>query len=287
MFVHEDNRPPITTGPGPIGLPRRRVLAGLAALVAAGVVGPVRSSHAVERFAPLPSELQPPAVLAANFSTFSEVNGIPVYYWRDGTRDTRRRQWYAATTMLAHANRWMNDLQNLSAQAGWPPVSYLVSGGFYANRSGQHGQGTAMDLDVVVWADGRRCAPLDGHHAGSRGIRRRYLAVEASLRRRFRYVLDGAYNADHHDHFHADLGGIPTGRLLHESRADTVFVQSTCNDFMGSGLAVDGIWGPLTQGEFRRLKQGLKVYGNMQNDRDACRFMLNRITRRGLRNSRI
>lgn len=286
--MHGDNRPPITTGPGPIGMPRRRVLAGLAALAATGVVAPARPTLAAERFAPLPSELQPPSALAADLTSFSRIRGVPIYYWRDGTRDTRLRQWYAAPSMVTQVDRWMNDLLNLSRSSGWPPVAYLVSAGFYVNRSGQHGQGTAMDLDAVVWADGRRCVPLDHHHRHPwPGVRRRYLAVEASLRRRFRWVLDAHYNAAHLDHFHADLGGLPSARLRHDARSDTVFVQAVCNEFMDSGLAVDGIWGPLTEAQFERLKRRLRTPGNMQDDPRAVRPLLNRITRHGLRNTAI
>ena len=104
--------------------------------------------------------------------------------------------------------------------------------------------------------------PLDQHHAsGTASLRKRYLAIDSVCRRRFRYVLDGWYNADHADHIHSDFGGLPV-RCLTGSSSRHKFVQATCNNFRGSGLAVDGIWGPRPESAFNGLMSALGVTGD-------------------------
>lgn len=142
-----------------------------------------------------------------------------------------------------------------------------------------------MDLSIVRWSGTRRSVPFNGHHAASsRELRRRYLAVETTLRKHFRIVLDGHYNAEYRNHFHADVSELPNRRLLHSSRPDMVFMQAVCNNFLGSGLAIDGAWGPNTQGEVNKLKNRLGVSGDLQRNRTAVRNLLRGIADAGFRN---
>ncbi|MFH0245541.1 extensin family protein [Streptomyces sp. HK10] len=266
---------------------RRLFLGGVGAAATALAVGSAgAAAQAAEgpATAALPREMQAPSVLAMR--TFSRIDGTPVYYWRGDRGNNTLRNWQCTEAFYDRLVLWIRDLRSLSADGGFGKVDFLVSAGFYVNRSGQHGAGTAMDLDMVRWAGGRRCSPLDRHHAEGRTLRRRYLAVDAVCRRRFRYVLDGWYNSAHHDHIHADFGGLPT-TCEKGSRSDTVFVQAMCNNFMGAGLAVDGIWGPNTQTWFNRAKNRLGISGDPHSEVAAWRNMLARMARHGFSDTAI
>ncbi|QFZ19410.1 extensin family protein [Saccharothrix syringae] len=214
--------------------------------------------------------------------TFQRIDGTPVYYWRSSRGDTTLRNWQATQEFYDSLVLWIRDLRSLSSAYG--SITYLVSAGFYVNKPGEHGAGTAMDLDHVRWSGGQTCSPLDREHAsGTQATRRRYLAVDAVCRRRFRYVLDGWYNADHADHIHSDFGGLPA-RCVTGSESDTKFVQSLCNNFMNSGLAVDGIWGPLTTSAFTTAKSRLGVTGDPHTSTSAWQTFLSAAARRGFAN---
>lgn len=214
--------------------------------------------------------------------TFSNIDGTPVYYWRSSRGNTTTRNWQATQEFYNQLVVWVRDLRSLSSSYG--SISFLVSAGFYVNKSGQHGAGTAMDLDHVQWSSGRVSTPLDRHHASSNvALRRRYLAVEASYRRRFRFVLDGWYNAEHADHLHADFGGLPV-RCGQGSVSDTKFVQAMCNNFRNAGLSIDGEWGPLTNSAFNAAKSALGITGNPTTTTSVWQAMLSAIAQRGFAN---
>lgn len=214
--------------------------------------------------------------------TFSTIDATPVYYWRSNRGNTTPRNWQVTQEFYNQLVNWIRDLRSLSAAYG--SITYLVSAGFYVNKPGQHGAGTAMDLDHVRWSGGQVCTPLDRHHAsGDAALRRRYLAVDAVCRRRFRYVLDGWYNAEHADHIHADFGGLPV-RCVQGSSSDTKFVQAMCNNFRNAGLAVDGVWGPLTNSAFNAAKSALGITGDPHSSTSVWQAMLSAIARRGFAN---
>jgi len=214
--------------------------------------------------------------------TFSTIDGTPVYYWRSSRPNTTPRNWQCTQAFYDQLVNWIRDLR--SSSSGYGSVSYLVSAGFYVNKAGQHGAGTAMDLDHVQWSSGRVCTPLDRVHASTdAALRKRYLAVDAICRRRFRYVLDGWYNAAHADHIHSDFGGLPV-RCVTGSSSDVKFVQAMCNNFRNAGLVVDGIWGPKTQTAFNGAKSALGITGDPHTSSAAWQSMLSGIASRGFAN---
>jgi extensin-like protein len=226
-----------------------------------------------------------PAVGALAMMTFQNIDGTPVYYWRSNRGNTTARNWQVTDAFHTALVAWIRDLRSLSA--GYGSISYIVSAGFYVDKEGQHGAGTAMDLDHVRWSGGNTISPLDQAHASSTAAtRKRYLATEAVCRRRFRYVLDGWYNADHADHIHSDFGGMPV-RVLKDSESDTKFVQATCNNFRAAGLAIDGIWGPNTQTAFTGLKSALAVTGDPHTSSSVWQGMLSKIATKGFANQNI
>lgn len=215
--------------------------------------------------------------------TFSTIDGTPVYYWRAGRPNFTPRNWQCTQAYYDQLVNWIRDLRSLSSAYG--SVTYLVSAGFYVNKPGQHGAGTAMDLDHVEWSSGTVCTPLDRHHSsGDPALRKRYLAVDAVCRRRFHWVLDGWYNAAHQDHIHADFGGLPVN-CRKSATSDTFYVQAMCNNFRNAGLAVDGIWGPRTQAAFDGAKAALGVVGDPHTSTGVWQSMLSSIAQHGFANT--
>ncbi len=119
--------------------------------------------------------------------------------------------------------------------------AYILTGGLYVDKGGQHGAGLAIDVDGLWWSASDKFLAND---APTDWIR--YLRLEATLRKVFGTVLNYDYNAAHHDHWHCDLGR-PTHWRAAESQAK--FAQRVLNEVFGKNLTVDGDWGPKSQAD--------------------------------------
>lgn len=268
----------------PLG--RRAFLGAIGGVAAAGaatlMIPPTVSAVARSAGTELPEGMRAPK--SAAMVSFSDIDGTPVYYWRSNPGNQDPVTWQCTQDFLDTLVVWIRELRSIAQEAGYGNVQYLVSAGFYVNKEGQHGAGTAMDLDVVQWDSGQVSSPLDGDHTSSDdAVARRYLGVEATLRRQFCYVLDGWY-PNHHDHFHADFASMPP-LLSTSGESATNFVQATCNRFQGSGLDIDGIWGPNTQREYERMLGTLGVTGDPTADIEVYRDLLHKIAVHGFANT--
>lgn len=216
--------------------------------------------------------------------SFNNIDGTPTMYMRTGDGQRYHTSFQATQGFYNALVQWIRDLRWISSDsAGYPDIEFVTSAGAYVNKPGQHGAGTAFDFDEVKWLD-RWSRPINQDHAsGEIQLRRRYLALDAVVRRHFRFSLDGWYDAAHRDHIHGDFGGLPTVCQT-GSRSDTVFVQASMNNFMGSGMAVDGQWGPITDGAFQESIDILGVPGNPHTQVDAWRFWLTRCAHHGFNN---
>jgi hypothetical protein len=149
---------------------------------------------------------------------------------------------------------WANDLEFESSSHGnsdYDTMNMIGHIGFWVDRANScHCAGKAMDISKIEW-NGVVCEPCRADHSGSSTRKRRYLAVDASLRRFFKWTLDGWYDSAHSDHIHASSHYAESAIVLSKSsKSDTVFVQAVCNNFDSAGLVIDGIWGPLTDAAF-------------------------------------
>ena len=212
---------------------------------------------------------------------YRAIGGVPLRYVR--VRPPIR-PYYARST-----SNFENKLDNFSrdlarAAPGWyGDLRWIATAGAYVNKPGYHGMGRAFDLDIVRW-DGTACRPLSWHHQSrSLARRRRYIAVDALARRWFKYVLDAWYNADHRDHIHLDDGG---GALIFNRgyRSDTVFIQRTANEMMNANLVIDGLYGPLTDAAFHRMKNKVDVPHRVANNPRIYRRFLWRLAVLAMRN---
>ncbi len=191
---------------------------------------------------------------------------------------------------------WMKLLRYVSHTYGndnYRTLSRIESNGFYdPNPSGsQHALGQAMDLAYIKW-NGTFSDPYNGHHAStSLSDRRRYYAVDSTLRTWFRIVLDGRFDSRHTNHFHCDLSewpvDVPGPVCRKNSKADTVFVQALCNNFVGTTLPVDGVWGLTTSSPtntaFTTAKTKLGVSGDPHVDYRVWRRFCERAAAHGFR----
>lgn len=188
---------------------------------------------------------------------FSSIDGTPIKYSGSCSGWTQQSV-RAESAFYDRSVSWIQTLRFFSSSyggSGFGQLNWLGHVGFYVcsgNKPTCHKRGLAMDLSWVKWG-GYTLKICNGAHASSsREVRRRYLAVDASLRRYFHWVLDGWFNTDHHTHIHASLHHT-TPYLDKNARSDVVFVQAVCNNFNGAGLTIDGIWGSQTESAWRAI----------------------------------
>lgn len=160
------------------------------------------------------------------------------------------------STFLARCDSFARHTNNLSvlfrSVGAQGRINWFGDVGFYVNKPGMHGLGRAWDVTRVQFALSGSDMNRGWRPSNSLRGRRRYLAIAAALRSRSAYVLTGYFNADHRDHIHFDNQvGMPP--LSPRRRSDTVIVQMACNWLNGAGLAIDGIWGPLTNNAYDAL----------------------------------
>ncbi|MBA3618014.1 MAG: extensin family protein [Acidothermales bacterium] len=228
----------------------------------------------------------------AQAKVFDKLAGVPTFYIRNASGERERYTFKCNEYLFNRLHNWVERLNYVSKQYGpsgsdlKSGVTALTFGGIYVCRmvdpcATAHGYGRAADLDEVKWGDNGWCKPYDQDHVHpNRDRRRRYLAVDATCRQYFRYVVDGYYNAAHHDHIHMDNTALPT-KLREGSTADTVFIQKCCNDFMGYSLKVDGDWGTATQSAYKESKERLNVDTDPKNSETAYRAWLYRAAAHG------
>lgn len=157
----------------------------------------------------------------------------------------RDRRKFKGTQALQDAlNSWATYIPTLM-----PEPSYILTGGLYVNKPGQHGQGNAIDVDGFWWNDNEKFlavnAPQDWFT---------YLRIDASLRKSFGTVLNYDYNTAHHDHWHCDNGG---GTGWRGVKSQALFAQRALKEIWQEPLTVDGRWGE--QSKAAASRQGYNI----------------------------
>jgi Extensin-like protein C-terminus len=159
-------------------------------------------------------------------------------------------------SFFTQLDAWARNLDERTRAAGMPGAAWWGEVGSIACQrpTAAHNRARGFDLCTVGLADGSR---IDANtaHSGDGRTQRRYLALTASLRRYFSTVLTVHYNAAHRDHLHIDdLRQLAPIRS--DLRSDTALIQSSANLLAGHWLAVDGVWGSLTQAGYDDLLDG-------------------------------
>jgi hypothetical protein len=165
------------------------------------------------------------------------------------------------STFHSISGNWITNLNSYASSVGGFTVDWVGDVGVTVCKSGYHGEGRAFDLTQLRFSDG---SFIDMNWAwrtsgcATTVTRRQYLAVVTTLRRYVGTVLTGWYNTDHANHIHFD-NGIALPPIRTSVRTDTTLVQAICNYMNGESLAIDGIWGPLTDGAYGRLLSTLRM----------------------------
>lgn len=181
-------------------------------------------------------------------------------YNADGTgQHSGQRAELFASGFFHHVCRPIfRDIDAFSRFGGGPTLTWIGNVGVTACKSGMHAKGRAFDLTRVQMRGWR----VDCNTAWRAGLasQRRYLGVAATCRRHTGTVLTTWYNAAHGNHIHFD-NGVPFTRIRPNKRSDTTLVQAACNLLHGAGLAVDGVWGPKTDGGYHTLRKRMGLGG--------------------------
>lgn len=170
---------------------------------------------------------------------------------------------------------WAKNLNFFSTNyiGGAYTVTWVGDVGVGVCKSGYHGRARAFDLTHIRFSNG---AYFDANWSWreSRYHHRRYLAVAAQCRRYVGTVLTHWYNSAHADHIHFD-NGVGATYIRSGAKSDTTLVQASCNLLNGESLAVDGVWGSLTQSAYRRLirKFNMGCYDPRSNASHAKVFL--------------
>jgi hypothetical protein len=189
-----------------------------------------------------------------NTKVRSTIGGYPIKYEGSGGCTVSNTNAYAFHNLFhPKLDKWMENVTYFAGIYGDLTPSWIGHMGTYRAFSGNpswHYRARAWDISSITWTNGTTLDMCNGaHESSSLATRRRYLAVEALMRRRFRTVLNGYYNADHENHFHVD-NGCQIEPLNISLRSHSLFMQLIANNFMGRSLELSGEWDPDTQDAF-------------------------------------
>jgi len=179
-----------------------------------------------------------------NLTAFSMIAGVPIRYARTkdhpyGTQGKPRTQ-QVTEEFLEKLDDCFTELWNVCPHG---KAESITSGGAYVEKAGRHGEGRAIDIDAIWWANKVLIT------AGYNEHKRFYLGVEAIIRRHLGTVLGYLYNKAHHDHWHIDDG--TEVKFTIRSRSRVMFMQAALLHIWGKHIAIDGIYGPATDGALR------------------------------------
>jgi hypothetical protein len=202
-----------------------------------------------------------PAAAHGSLITANEIGGIALAYQNLNTGAIGGQQSFEFQPNLYNRlEEWLSFYYvNTPGSFRWNSASVIAINGTHVHTGGMHDYARAIDISEIrmYHADyGVNFDAFNGRHNwwGSSWqmveYRNRYWATVAGLNKYFKYVLHYNYNAAHDNHVHVDneasngtYSTFSTG-----SKSQVKMVQSVCNYIYGMGTAIDGGWGPQTNG---------------------------------------
>lgn len=185
---------------------------------------------------------------------FKKLAGVAVHYARPplapyGTKGVEYK-FFSEKDFEQKLDTAFSELFN---RAGLEEPEVITSAGAYVNKTGYHGLARAFDLDGIFWKDKIFIA---NNYPADKSF---YLGIEAVLRKHFGTVLNYNYNQAHQDHLHIDDGTAIGFNAA--SKSKVLFTQDALRNVLDIPVAVDGIYGPETEGGIKQALEKLNISG--------------------------
>jgi len=247
----------------------------------------------------LPKSYSTSGMLTKNSPRLGDANwSVPLKY-SGGCSGFSHLRVYAHQDFWTKFNTWLLNMNHFSYWYGGYGMASMVghvgigTGSGYNGRRSWHNWQRAADITRIEWNNGTTVLDMcrGAHNSQSLMIRRRYLAVNASLRKYFGYVLDGNLPGDskHDTHFHVDdecpilfnsVGSSPNARTY-----AIVFIQAACNDLNNARIPESGVWNTVSKNAYISLAYKLGAsWANPFDYTSHYRYLLDRIMMHGFKN---
>jgi hypothetical protein len=195
---------------------------------------------------------------AGNIVTVDKLDGVPLFYERDGSP----RQ-HSFSIEAGFRDTLLATIRSVRARvpASFGALTRITTAGTFVGKAGMHGLARAMDHDAWTFEHVDIRPLRHDHDSPQRARRQRYWALAAVMRSHSAFVLHGFYNAAHEDHIHQDDGGprpFTTG-----SEATVKLVQAICRHIYGEPLGIDGDFGGQSQAAVARVLARIDVTGSI------------------------
>ena len=197
--------------------------------------------------------------------TINSINNIPLHYARltNHPYGTRGKQLNFSVdesflTVLEAAFKEVFD----NCPLGIPEV--ITCGGIFVNKPGQHGHGSAFDLDAIFWHN-QSLVTLNFVHQ-----KQLYLGIESFLRKHFGIVLNFFY-PNHKDHWHIDIS-VPVD-FNETSKSETLYVQLVLKYIYAEEVLIDGIWGNQTRMAVNNVFSKLQIETPITTKNNYLKFL--------------
>ena len=166
----------------------------------------------------------------AGFPNSTRINGMtPTAINAYCELESKLREWIGDLSYYAHRYGGYGRITRIGNYGSYPAGSV---------RESFHNTGEALDIAWIQWSTGQSCRPCNGDlEVDDPTNRRRLVAVEASLRRRFGTVLNRGID-NHHDHFHVDTG-CPVGFRYRSSKNHRLFARDCIEAFTEASIGYD------------------------------------------------
>jgi hypothetical protein len=202
--------------------------------------------------------------------TQSEIWGQPTYYEDLNTGTATLHSFDYNSTFYGQLEVWLSQWYP-ATPSNWVTPIQIWSNGVHVDKPGMHMYGRAMDISRMLVrnsSNGGTITAFLGRYDiwkgyGSSALastRKLYWATVASLNAHFGVVLTYLYNTDHHNHVHADNSEPKT---FNKSTSQVLMVQAVCTYIWGYSTSMDGVWGPQTDTNSRKVLQRIGFSGGL------------------------
>lgn len=195
----------------------------------------------------------------------NHINGIPLHYARltnhpYGTRGEQRNFWVETDFY----KKLETAFEEIFEKCPYGVPEAITTAGIFVDKAGQHGHGTAFDLDAIFWANESLVTMNYVHQKVL------YIGIESFLRKHFGLVLNYLY-PHHEDHWHIDIS-VPVD-FNESSKSETLYVQMAMKHIYGKDIIIDGVWGRQTRGMVNEVFEKLNIATPITTKKNYLKFL--------------